>query len=87
MFDVVFISYKEKDCEKRFVKLKQQIPFIKRVHGVKGIHAAHKQAAKISDTSMFYVIDGDADLIDTFKFDENLCVSYDTVYVWKSINP
>ena len=36
---------------------------------------------------MFYVIDGDADLIDTFKFDENLCVSYDTVYVWKSINP
>ncbi len=91
MFDIVFVSYKEPDCEQRFNKLKKQIPFIKRVHGVKGIHNAHIKAAELCDTNMFYVIDGDADILDTFSFDENFKhnfnVSYDTVYVWHSINP
>ncbi len=87
MFDVVFLSYQEPDCEQRFLKLQKQIPFIKRVHGIKGIHNAHKKAAQICDTKMFYVIDGDADILPTFQFDENLCISYDTVYVWQSINP
>ena len=29
MFDVVFLSYQEPDCEQRFLKLQKQIPFIK----------------------------------------------------------
>ena len=91
MFDIVFVSYKEPDCEQRFNKLKKKIPFIKRVHGVKGIHNAHIKAAELCDTNMFYVIDGDADLLDTFSFDvnlkHNLKISDDTVYVWQSINP
>ena len=91
MFDVVFISYKEPSRQKRFNHLKKRIPFIKHVTGIKGIHNAHIKAAQLCDTKMFYVIDGDADLLDTFNFDENFKynfeVSYDTVYVWQSINP
>tara|TARA_B100000123_G_scaffold245787_1_gene201839 strand:+ start:1487 stop:2179 length:693 start_codon:yes stop_codon:yes gene_type:complete len=91
MFDVVYISYKEPNREKRFNHLKDRIPFVKHVTDVKGIHNAHIKAAQLCDTKMFYVIDGDADLLDTFDFDENFKhnfnVSYDTVYVWQSINP
>ena len=91
MFDVVFISYREPNRQRRFNNLKNRIPFLKHVTDVKGIHNAHIKAAQLCDTNMFYVIDGDADLLDTFNFDENFKynfnVSYDTVYVWQSINP
>ena len=91
MFDVVFISYREPNRQRRFNNLKNRIPFLKHVTDVKGIHNAHIKAAQLCDTKMFYVIDGDADLLDTFNFDENFKynfnVSYDTVYVWQSINP
>ena len=91
MFDVVYISYKEPDKEQRFSRLKKIIPFIKRVDNIQGIHNAHIKAAELSDTKMFYVIDGDADIVPSFNFDENFKqnynVCYDTVYVWQSINP
>jgi hypothetical protein len=55
---------------------------------VKGIVAAHKQAASIVTTDMFYVVDGDAELADywDFKFQPNL-FDRDCVHVWRSINP
>lgn len=88
MYDIVFISYKEKDCDQRFDKLKSEIPYINRIHGVKGIHNAHIKAAELCKTKLFYVIDGDADVLDSFDF------SYvapehqqDHVHVWQSINP
>lgn len=50
MYDIVFISYNEPNAEKNWESLKQRFPSAKRVDGVKGIHEAHKKAAK----KMFY---------------------------------
>jgi hypothetical protein len=86
--DVVFISYNEPNAEANWQKVLTKAPNAKRVNGVKGIVAAHKQAASIVTTDMFYVVDGDADIADywDFKFQPNL-FDRDCVHVWRSINP
>jgi hypothetical protein len=87
-YDMIFISYNEPNAEKNYLSLKSQFPRVKRVHGVKGIHNAHKEAAKLSTTPMFWVIDGDAEIIDRFDF-SLLLPHYDRdiVHVWQSKNP
>jgi len=86
--DVVFISYNEPNAEANWQKVLAKAPNAKRVNGVKGIVPAHKQAASIVTTDMFYVVDGDAELADywDFKFQPNL-FDRDCVHVWRSINP
>jgi hypothetical protein len=86
--DVVFISYNEPNAEENWQRVLKKAPYAKRVDGVKGIVAAHKQAASIVTTDMFYVVDGDAELADywDFKFQPNL-FDRDCVHVWRSINP
>jgi hypothetical protein len=86
--DVVFISYNEPNAETNWQKVLSKAPNAMRVNGVKGIVSAHKQAASIVTTDMFYVVDGDADLADywDFKFQPNL-FDRDCVHVWRSINP
>jgi len=87
-FDVVFISYNEPNAEKNFRNLQKKVPNVKRVDKVKGIHQAHVQAAGQSDTEMFFVVDGDAEILDKFKFNQPADnFEQDTVYVWRSINP
>ena len=83
---MVFISYTEPNAEDNWTKLKRRFPLAKRVHGVKGIHQAHIEAAKKSLTKMFWVIDGDAEILDTFEFNFRT-KQCDTVYVWRSKNP
>ncbi len=83
---MVFISYTEPNAEDNWIKLKTRFPLAKRVHGVKGIHQAHIEAAKKCLTKMFWVIDGDAEILDTFEFNFKTR-QYDTVYVWRSKNP
>jgi hypothetical protein len=92
-YDIVFISYNEPNADENFEQLKQQFPdrVIHRVHGVEGIHQAHIMAAQTAETEMFYVVDGDAQILDTFNFDYQIA-RYDidgrsTVYVWRSYNP
>ena len=60
MYDIVFISYQEPNADENYNKLLKRFPLAKRVHGVKGIHQAHIEAAKKACTKMFYVVDGDA---------------------------
>jgi hypothetical protein len=86
--DVVFISYNEPNAEANWQRVLTKAPNAKRVDGVKGIVAAHKQAASLVNTDMFYVVDGDAELADywDFKFQPNL-FDRDCVHVWRSINP
>ena len=87
-FDVVFLSYREKEAEENYAKLLSRVPNAKRVHGVKGIFNAHKRAAEVADTKMFYVLDADAILLDEFKFEYFPTVwDEDAVHVWKSKNP
>jgi len=88
MFDIVFISYNEPNAETNWLRLKQRFPMAKRVHGVKGIHNAHITAAKKCFTDMIWVVDGDAEVLDSFNFDYKLEPrGLETVHVWRSLNP
>jgi hypothetical protein len=88
MYDIIFISYNEPNADENFVKLKARFPYAHRVHGIKGIHQAHIAAAKKAFTKMFWVVDGDAEIVDTFNFDYEVS-KYDLecVHVWRSKNP
>ncbi|MEY4331781.1 MAG: hypothetical protein RLZZ196_519 [Bacteroidota bacterium] len=87
-YDVVFISYNEPNADLNFKNLLKKCPRAKRVHGVRGIHQAHIAAAKLATTPMFWVVDGDAKIVEDFDFDL-LLPQYDRdiVHVWKSQNP
>lgn len=86
--DVIFISYNEPDADRNWKRVLEKAPHAKRVSGVKGIFQAHKAAAKLASTDMFYVVDGDAYLLDTWKFDFQPSIfDRDCTYIWCSINP
>ena len=88
MFDIIFISYKEPNADSNFKDLQSRFPIAQRVHGVKGIHQAHIEAAKKALTKMFYVVDGDAVIEDDFYFDYKVPQKdMDAVHVWRSRNP
>lgn len=87
-YDIIFISYNEPNADENYTKLKSKFSRVKRVDQVKGIHNAHKKAAELSDTDMFWVVDGDAEVLDNFSFDfEVPKYDKDAVFVWKSRNP
>ena len=87
-YDVVFISYDEKNADVRYEYLLKKAPWASRVHGVKGIHQAHIQAAIQSNSEMIWIVDADAVLMEDFDF-ELFVEKWDreTVHVWRSINP
>lgn len=87
-YDIIFISYNEANADDNFNSLILRFPLAKRIHGVKGIHNAHKKAAEIATTDMFFVVDGDAAIVDDFKFD-HMVTRYerDIVHIWQSRNP
>ena len=57
--DCIYLTYDEPQREEFWVRIRNMIPWAKRVDGVKGSDAAHKAAAKASDTERFVLIDGD----------------------------
>ena len=85
-YDIVFISYNEPNADLLYEELVNRFPRAKRVHGIKGIHQAHIEAAKIATTEMFGVVDGDAKIDPKFTFEFNDAEKF-TVYIWTSINP
>ena len=88
MFDIIFISYNEPNADENFANLKARFPLAKHVKGVTGIHQAHIAAAKRSFSPMFWVVDADAVILDTFNFDYELTKEeHDIVHVWRSRNP
>ena len=87
-YDVVFISYNESNADEHYEKLIEKAPHATRVHGVKGIHQAHIQAAKQSQSEMVWIVDADAILMDDFNFDLYIEKwDRETVHVWRSKNP
>jgi hypothetical protein len=87
-YDIVMITYDEVNAEDNFTKLKNRFPRAKRIDKVTGIHQAHIAAAEICTSEMMWVVDGDAEILDTFNFDyvvENN--NTDAVHVWRSKNP
>ena len=90
MYDIVFISYNELNAEENYNRLSSRFsaPTLKRISGVAGIHNAHIAAAKKAMTKMFWVVDGDADVLDSFNFDYQVPNNeLDYVHVWRSQNP
>jgi hypothetical protein len=57
--DCIYLTYDEPQREEFWVKIRNQVPWAKRVDGVKGSDAAHKAAADTSATERFILIDGD----------------------------
>ena len=57
--DIFYISYDEPNCEEHWSDLLNKVPWAKRVHGVKGFDAAHKECANQSETDRFITVDGD----------------------------
>jgi hypothetical protein len=57
--DCIYLTYDEPQREEFWIKIRNMIPWVKRVDGVKGSDAAHKAAAEVSDTERFILIDGD----------------------------
>lgn len=87
-YDIVFISYNEPNAEENWQSLKARFPRAQRVHGVKGIHQAHKKAAELCTSPMFWVVDGDAKVEEEFRFTYKVPdVELDFVHVWRSRNP
>ena len=86
--DVIFISYNEPNAEENWKRTLQYAPNALRVNGVSGIFEAHKAAAELATTDMFYVVDGDAYLVDNWTFNYQPTIfDRDCVHVWHSRNP
>jgi len=86
--DVIFISYHELNAEENWQRVLEKAPHAKSINGVTGILSAHKAAAKLAKSDMFYVVDGDAYLLDDWNFDfQPTIFDRDCTYVWNSLNP
>jgi hypothetical protein len=87
--DCIYLSYDEPQKEEFWVKVKNMVPWAKRVDGVKGSDAAHKAAAEASDTDRFILIDGD-NLPDPAFFNQTLVLSTEeyqnAVFRWRARN-
>jgi hypothetical protein len=57
--DCIYLTYDEPQREEFWIRIRNMIPWAKRVDGVKGSDAAHKAAAAASNTERFVLIDGD----------------------------
>jgi hypothetical protein len=86
-YDIVFLSYREPGASSAYKRLTARFPATW-VKDVAGIFAAHKAAANSVNSKMFWVVDADADISDTFGF-EYVPDAYDqdVTHVWASRNP
>lgn len=88
MYDIVFISNNEANAELHWEKLRSRYPLAKRVTNVVGIHNAHIKAANLVLTKMFWVVDGDAEILDSFNFNYKVPeYDQDVVHIFHSKNP
>lgn len=88
LYDIVFIGYDEEYADRNFSKLKERFSRAMQVHNIKGILNAHKAAAKLANSEMFYVVDADAEIVPAFDFSyQPSALERETVHVWHSHNP
>ena len=87
--DVVYLSYDEPQKEEFWIKIRNMVPWARRVDGVKGSDAAHKAAAEASDTERFILIDGD-NMPDPVFFNQTLDLPSEdyqnAVFRWRARN-
>jgi hypothetical protein len=86
--DCIFLTYDEPFKEEFWLKVKNMVPWARRVDGIKGSDAAHKSAAAASTTDRFVLIDGD-NIPDSAFFNQQLLLNDDNkhcVFRWKARN-
>lgn len=87
--DCIFLTFDEPQREEFWVRIRNMVPWAKRVDGIKGSDAAHKAAAMASTTERFILIDGD-NIPDAGFFNQTLDLSrpdYDrAVFRWRARN-
>lgn len=86
-FEVVFLSYQEPGAEEAYERLCDRVQ-AHWVKDVEGIFDAHQEAAKQVSSTMFWVVDADAEIADSFDFSYIPDV-YDqgVTHVWAAKNP
>lgn len=88
MYDIIFISNNEPNAEENWKKVINKFSMAKKISNIKGIHQAHQAAAKAAFTKMFWVVDGDATILDSFNFDYVVPeYDLDCVHIFHSKNP
>lgn len=87
-YDIFFISYHEPHADHNWKVLRSRFPNARRVDGITGIHHAHRRCAELSETEMFYTVDADTVIDQTWHFDYEV-PSWDRSYLhlWYSRNP
>lgn len=85
--DVIFLSYDEPNADLNYADLCNKVPWAKRIHGVKGSDAAHKEAARMSETEWLITVDAD-NIVDPKFFNVDFDESNDKiqVYSWLASN-
>jgi len=86
--DCIYLTYDEPRAEEFWAIISAEVPWAKRVDGVKGSDAAHKAAAEASDTDRFILIDGD-NLPDWNFFNQVLRINGENdraVFRWRARN-
>jgi hypothetical protein len=87
--DCIYLTYDEPEKEEFWIKIRNMVPWARRVDGVKGSDAAHKAAASASTTDRFILIDGD-NLPDPVFFNGTLDLdipdSEQAVFRWRARN-
>lgn len=87
-FDIFFVSYSEPNADENWQRLVTRFPYAKRVHGIKGIDNAHRHCASLSVSGMFWTVDADTIIHDTFAFDSIPDMAErGYLYIWHSLNP
>ena len=93
-YDIIFLSYKEPNANKRFTKLQEHLQTYNPhcnliwIRDIEGIFNAHKLASTRVDSKMFWVVDADAEIQNDFIFDYIPDVyDQEVVHVWASKNP
>ena len=86
-YDIVFLSYKEPGSSNAYKRLTARFTATW-VKDIAGIFKAHKEAARSVKSKMFWVVDADAEILDTFDFGYIPDVyDQEVVHVWASKNP
>jgi hypothetical protein len=86
-YEIVFISYHEPGAETAYKRLTQRFD-THWIKDVEGIFEAHKQAAMQVQSTMFWVVDADAEVSEDFDFSYIPDVyDQEVTHVWNARNP
>ena len=72
--DIFFISYKEFNQEKNWLRVLELHPNSHRLHGIKGIDKVHLLCNQISNSPYFWTIDGDNYLLEKLEYKKDFDV-------------